>query len=254
MVSGLVFAALLSGFLGLLDPLGHYLGITFTLLIFGLPSLYLIVRKPLNAKKGVIAGLLFGVLFGFPFDFVATYAGAWVINEKYILFPRLILGVVHLDELVWFFFWVLFAVVFYEYFVENDRGWRISRHVGPAVAFGAFSTLAVIILFLVHPEVLKPQYAYLLLGSAALLPFLFTIVRRPRLLIKFAAITPFFFLVYLGFDLLALYKGWWIFSGNYIGGISAFGLFLPLEELVIWIFLGSCILTSYHELFIDDGK
>ncbi len=254
MVSSLVLAALALGYLGLLDPLGHYLGITFTLLIFGLPSLYLIIRKPLNAKKGVIAGLLFGALFGFPFDFVATYAGAWVINEKYILFPRLILGVVHLDELVWFFFWVLFAVVFYEYFVENDRGWRISHHVRTAIAFGVLSGLAVVAAFFIKPEILRPQYAYLLLGSAALLPFLFATVRRPRLLLKFAAITPFFFLVYLGFDLLALYKGWWSFSGNYIGGISAFGHFLPLEELVIWIFLGSGILTSYHELFIDDGK
>ena len=108
--------------------------------------------------------------------------------------------------------------------------------------------------FLVTPELIDIQYAYLLVGGAAVLPALYTMFRYPTIIPKLIFLIPFFFCVYLAFELIALHFGWWSFDGNYVSLVTILGLTFALEELVIWIILGSAVVAAYHELLVDDQR
>lgn len=224
-----------------------------TLLFFGLPSGYLIIRKPSNFKKAALGGLLFGLLWGFSFDFIAELNRAWSYPRP-LTFPDYFLGVVSLDVMIWFFLWAFLIIAFYEYFVEYDFSKKISPNIRYSIFFGFLTLSVVIALFKTNPDLLRFPYAYLVLGALTLGPFLYVVRKRPKLLHKFLKITPFFVFLYLSFELVALYLNLWNFPGQYLGMIEIWHLRFPLEEFVFWILASSAVAASYHELFIDDQK
>ncbi|HEY4474083.1 MAG TPA: hypothetical protein VI957_02895 [Candidatus Paceibacterota bacterium] len=172
-----------------------------------------------------------------------------------LLFPAAFLGVLNIDEWIWFFFWALFIVVFYEHFLDTKHySYRISHRVWCGIVFGILMSAGVIASFLVTPELIDIQYAYLLVGGAAVLPALYTMFRYPTIIPKLIFLIPFFFCVYLAFELIALHFGWWSFDGNYVSLVTILGLTFALEELVIWIILGSAVVAAYHELLVDDQR
>jgi ACR3 family arsenite efflux pump ArsB len=92
------------------------------------------------------------------------------------------------------------------------------------------------------------------MGTLAVLQFIYIMIRRPKLLPKTLKVIPFFFFVYLIFELIAMYLVQWTFPGQYIGSVSFGGLSFPIEELLFWVIISSGVGVSYHELFVDDGK
>ena len=253
-VSTLIIIAAVIGGGGYLSDFHGATGVVFTGLIFGVPTGYLLARKPQNIKKTVLAGLLFGILFGFPFDFVATYTRAWTVNSHTILFPNFILGVVHLDEIIWFFLWAAFVVTVYEHFIEHDKKWRVSRHVTYALICGSVIALLVVSIFWADPALLKIPYSYAVSGLLAISPLWYLLFIHPKLWKKLAITSLVFIPVYSLFEFVALGNGWWWFGGEYIASISIGGILLPVEELIYWIILGAGTVAAYHELFLDDGR
>ena len=226
-----------------------------TLVFFGLPSFYLIIRKPSNLKKAMISATLFGILWGFSFDFIAEFNGAWSWSSgNSLIFPKLFLGVVSLDIMVWFFLWIFLVVAFYEYFVEYDFSKKISPNVKYSVIFGIITLLVIVTISKIDPVVLKIPYTYLVLGMLALGQFFFVVIRKPKLLPKLLEVVPFFIILYLSFELVALYLGLWSFPGQYVGMIDIQNLRFPFEEFFFWIIASSAVAVSYHELYVDDQK
>jgi len=86
------------------------------------------------------------------------------------------------------------------------------------------------------------------------LPFFYVIFKKPKLLGKLLKAGLFNVFLFLSFELTALHLDQWRFPGEYIGTVQIFGLIFPLEEFVIWIILGTPIILSYYELFVDDGR
>lgn len=252
-VYGITAAVLIAGYLGLFAPLGNYLMLVFTLAIFGLPTAYLLYRNPGNIKNVTIAAFLFGVLYMFSFDFVATYTNAWAVDPNILLFPGAILGVVNLDDLVWFFFWVALVIAFYEQCIERHKEWRVSPHVWLGVALGVVAAAGVVLAYFFAPALFGMSHAFLVISVCAIVP-LGILFLRPHLIKKVGLTTLFFLPIYLGFDLVALANGWWSFDGNYIGGLVFFEKLLPWEEIVSWIVLGGGSVALYDELFLDDGE
>lgn len=251
----IVVIVLIAGHRGFFDNLHHFTGITFTLAIFGLPTLYLLFRKPENIQKALWAGFLFGILFGIPFEFMAMYSKAWIINPSYLLFSGTIFGVVSLDEVIWYFLWTAFAITFYEHFIEHDKKWTVSPHIYKGILFALFMNMIVFSIFHFAPQFLLIRHAYFILGICAIVPMFWLLNIHPKLFLKFVPITLFFAPIYLGHDIVAIEKGWWSFTGTYVfGGLNIMGHLLPLEEILFWIVLGSAVMASYHEIFLDDRK
>lgn len=198
---------------------------------------------------------MFGIFFAFPFDFLAELNNAWSWAAKEnLIFPNLIFGIVPVDVLIWYFFWMFSIFVFYEHFLEYDRSDKISPHFKFAFYPAIAASVSLIILFFINPKILKFGYAYLIIGLATLIPFLLFIVRKPTLLNKFLKVSLFFIFLYLSFELTALKLGQWHFPGQYIGTIKIFGLSLPFEEFFFWILASSTVMLSYYEFFVDDEK
>jgi len=224
-------------------------------LFFVIPSAYLMYRKPSNFKKAIVGGVLLGIVWGFAFDFIAEYNGAWSWSARNsLVFPKLLLGTVSLDILVWFFFWIFLVIAFYEYFIEYDFDDRISKRVIASFSCGVITDIFLIFLYKYFPIALEIKYAYLVLGLVTLLPFFYVIVRRPSLIPKLMAVLPFFIFLYLSYELAALSIGLWDFPGQYLGTIQLLHLTFPLEEFVFWILISGAVVAAYHELYIDDFR
>jgi len=163
-------------------------------------------------------------------------------------------GMVSLDILIWYFLWVFLTVSFYEYFAEYDFSKKISPHFKPALAIGLLVIPVIVGFSKIAPSALTFHFAYLVLGIATLIPFAAIVLRRPALFPKVIEIIPFFILLYLAFELTAVYTGLWGFPGHYIGEVSVFGFTFPFEEMFFWVIISSAVTASYHEYVIDDGK
>lgn len=229
--------------------------LTSTIFFFVVPSFYLLIRRrPRNIKRIFVASFLFGILFGFTFDFLAEFNEAWSWSPtKELVFPK-ILGIVPIDVIIWFFFWVFLLVVFYEHFIEHDRSDKISPHFKYAFYPGFVALILILAIFFINPGLLKLNYAYLGLGLCTLIPFIVSVIRRPILLGKFIKASAFFVFLYLSFELTALKLGQWQFPGQYIGIVKLLGYAVPFEEFFFWILMSSTIVLAYYELFIDDEK
>lgn len=229
--------------------------LTSIILFFVIPAFYLLIRRrPRNIKRILIASFLFGILFSFTFDFLAEFNNAWSWSPTdELIFPK-IFGIVPIDVIIWFFFWIFLIVVFYEHFVEHDRSDKISPHFKYAFYPAIAALIWVLVIFFVNSELLKFEYTYLGLGLCTLIPFIVLVIRKPALLRKFVRVSAFFIFLYLAFELTSLKLGQWHFPGQYIGTVELFSLKFPFEEFFFWILMSSTIVLAYYELFIDDEK
>lgn len=226
-----------------------------TLLFFGVPSLYLLLRQRRQLRRIFAAAFLFGIVFGFAFDFLAEINNAWSwAGTDQLVFPYKILGVVNIDVMIWFFLWVFFAVIFYEHFFETDRAVKLSSHFKYA-----FYPMGIVIVLLIFTYVFKKDllvipYTYFVLGIFTLFPFAYLMLKNRHCLPKLLKASLFFVPLYFIYELTALSLDQWRFPGQYIWSVAISTLAFPLEELIIWIFASSTILLSYYELYVDDMK
>lgn len=75
-----------------------------------------------------------------------------VVCRGIVALPRILLGVVSLDIMIWFFLWIFTIIAFYEYFVEYDFSTRISSNAKQSVLLGAVVLAALLIVFNAKPE------------------------------------------------------------------------------------------------------
>lgn len=224
-----------------------------SLLFFGVPSLYLIWRRPRNFKKAFIAGGILGLLLGFPFDFIAEVNNAWGWGGDFSPIWNF-LGVVSVDVMVWFFLWVFLIVAFYEYFIENDTSTRISPRAKWVALTGALISLLVVYLWHVAPHLLVMEYVYAKLGTITFVVCGILFYRNPHIIGKTIRTIPFFAFLFLAYEVTALHTDLWTFPGMYLGSISAGPIVFPLEELIVWVIASSAIVAAYYEFCIDDNK
>lgn len=223
-------------------------------LFLGVPSVYLIIRGDMKKKEALTAALIFGGLWCFLLDYMAELSGAWAWQDETLLFSYKIFGVVTPDAIIWTFLWVLYLVLFYEHMLEHDRRDKVSSRVRYTLIFGLSVLMVVILLHYLRPETLRFTFGYFVLGLCTLPPLIYTLYRKPKLLIKFLKAAAFFVPLYLAYEITGLALGQWDFPGMYIGTIDIQGLVLPIEEFLFWIVLSSVVVLSYYELYIDDMR
>lgn len=240
-----------------------------TLLIFGLPSIYISYRDKNLVKKSVAFAFLLTVPFTFLFDYLITVDKGWHI-VNYIFNFRL-LGVVAIEQFIWTFLWAFQIIIFYEYFLDKQKKINllalISKLLGRKNAFISkrmklfslilFAALLIIAVFIsVNPSGLRINYAYFWLGLIfAVIPLLIFLTKFPNFWLKFSKITAYFVLLAVMVEFVGLKLNHWVFPGNhYLGMIGFFGYRIPLEEFFLYFLISTPALLSYYEFLDDDRK
>lgn len=227
-----------------------------TILFFAVPAAYLFIRKPCPLKRILSASIFFGLVLMFEMDFLAELNEVWVVPNP--LFSAKILGVATIDIMIWSFLWVFFVVVFYEHFFEHEKIGRISPNFIYGLSSAFSILLTVLLLYSINPEILKFNYAYLILGISSFAPFAFSAIRNKvlvrRLALRFIKVASFFFFVHLAHELTAVKLGQWYFPAQSIAYVELVSVRFPIEEFVFWIVLSTAILLADYEYFIDDAK
>lgn len=165
-----------------------------------------------------------------------------------------ILGVVQFDVLVWFFFWVMYFILFYEHFVDDERYKKISKNAPKVFYFGVFVAILIIIIYFLKQDLLRSNYTYFRLCLGVLAIFILISLKKQKLVKKILPISGFFFFVYLSHEIVSLTLNQWSFPGQYLGMVPFWGVSFPIEELIFWICFSSTIGATYYEVSFDDGK
>jgi len=218
-------------------------------LIAGPSIAYLLWQHQNLLKKLTLSTLIFGGLLGFGFEFVQEFNKSYSVVSR--IFPK-IFNVVPLDNVLGHMLMALLTLVFYEHFISERNSPRISPRVRYAViTFTALVALE-IFLYFVFPDWLIYSYSYAWLGAIAILPLFLYIFMRPREAGKIMSVIPFFFLLYLATEILAVKYRWWIYpSAHYVGHVQLFDLTFPFEELFFWMLFYAPAIISYYKIFID---
>ncbi len=237
-----------------------YLQINFlssTILIFGLPSLYLAFKLKNQIKKVAIFSLIFSIPFTFIFDYLIVKDHGWYIVQT--IFPFRLFDVVVLEQFVWGFIFVFYTIIFYEYFLDKK-----SRKKDPIIArgmkwlsLGLLLSLSLFIYLVIYfSEVVRLNYAYAVLGILfGALPLTFFLVSMPKFTRRFLKGFSYFSVVALINEYVSLYLHHWIFPGNnFIGTTNFFGFKIPYEEIFFYFIIAAPIIFTYYEFFDDDRK
>src|SRR3990167_4015079 len=89
-----------------------------TLLFFGLPSLYLSFKKPKLIKRALFFAGTISIPMTIVLDSPAFFDRTWFVPNSAFRFLR---DSVPIEDVVWSFLWLYFAVIFWEYFLDYAR-------------------------------------------------------------------------------------------------------------------------------------
>lgn len=225
-----------------------------TFLFFGLPALYLSIRKPWLVKKG----LIFSVVATIPLIFIVGY----LVNINDVWYVPSILnfrlpGYVSIEDFVWVLLWFYYAVIFYEYFIDLGKK---KDPISKNIKYMATIMTSLLVLFLliqtINSNLLYFKHSYLKLGIILMLiPLITFLAYFPKLLAKYIRIAVYFFSLSILFEISALYANqWWFYEESAVGTIELFGQRFPFEEFFFWFVIGVPAALAYYEFFADDRK
>lgn len=234
---------------------GTYLGNNlFSGIVLTIPSvIYLGLRKKKNWKKLILASLIFGVLFGFALSFYAEATKSWSTNTP--IFNYRVFGMSALEEILGQGIMALLVFTFYEHFFDNERKSKLNKRVIWAILLGIFGSLFLILLHEYLPQKFSTfEYPYVVVGTIAILPLIYILIKRPGFLPKLVLTGVYFFILWFVIEFQAVAYNYWLYPGNYIGWVDILGVRYPFEELFYWMMLYAPTIIVYYEFSIDDGK
>lgn len=224
-------------------------------LFYILPALFLSWKLPGQIVK--TAQLAFvGSLLGLIFDYSAEVTATWVFPQTYFSFK--LLGVTPIEVPLWFFFWTYLVIMFYEYFLEQDKKReKIASTAKTLLWVGLVIYLTFYFLITVWRMPFAVPYTYLTFGVLyAFIPLVLMLYFYPKLRAKFLIVIAYFFLHSLVYEIVGLRYGSWSFpaTSQFVGWIQLFSFKFPFEEFFFWITVASAGILAWYEFFDDDRK
>jgi hypothetical protein len=222
----------------------------FTLLIILIPPTVVnFIWLKDSRFKITIFSIVTVLLFAPPVEISARLADVWNVQT---IFPEF-LGLVSVENMIFAFinfFWIL---VFYEYFVDGDRGKIISKRFKYIVTLFCLFSILIYSLYAYNQEIVTLSYfqiAFIIL----IVPAVAIFSKKPKLLKKTILPTLFFALVFFVYELVALKIGNWWWPGDYWLTFTVWGEIFPVDDIIIWYFLSTPVLIGGYEFFVDDWK
>lgn len=227
--------------------------LTSLLLFWGLPSLLLTIWLPSRALKAALFASVATVLqTGLNIIFYTT-------NQWYVvsMFDNRFLGFMAWEDIPYFFLFVYFPIMFWEYFYDkqtHEHTW--TKRMTRLASVFIFVALAVTAAWAWVPRIIQIPYFYLLVTIVlVLIPLSLESILRPRLGLKFVRVGLYFAFVAILYELTAIYLGQWYFpSDTFIGWVHIIGLKFPIEEFLTWIVFGAAAILTWYEYFDDDNR
>ena len=198
----------------------------------------------------LIFSLVSAFIFAPPVELAARLANAWDVQS---VFPR-IFGLVPLENMLFAFLNFLWALSFYEYFIDKDHAQRhLSRYFKFLV--GLYVIFAGVIFSLYFYDSTTVSLQYMILAVIVLfIPALLIFGHRPALIKKTLIPTLFFALVFFVYEIVSLLVGSWWWPGEYVFPVMLFGHTFPIDDIIIWYFVSTPVLIGGYEFFADDDK
>lgn len=222
-------------------------------LFWGIPSALLTIWAYRRASKAAVFAV-FLTVFLMSLDIIYYISKQWYVITT--LNHRL-LGFIAWEDVIYFFLFVYFPVIFWEHFHEKQRPERPwGKRMTLFVCISLFSSVAIWTTWLWAPHFLQMPYFYLLTCLLFVaLPITFEIVFNPKLTLKFISTGLYFAYVAILYELTALQLGHWHYpSEQFLGWVEVVGLRFPVEELFAWILFGAAAILAVYEYFDDDNK
>lgn len=215
-----------------------------------LPSLVNFLWLHHARARVFIFSLVSAVIFAPPVELAARLANAWDVQS---VFPRMF-GLVPLENMLFAFLNFLWALSFYEYFIDKDH---IQQSVSKYFKFliGLYVIFAGVIfsLYFYDPTTISLQYMVLAV-IILFIPAVLIFWHKPLLIKKTLIPTLFFALVFFVYEIVSLLVGSWWWPGEYVFPITLLGHIFPIDDIIIWYFVSTPVLIGGYEFFIDDDK
>lgn len=225
-----------------------------TILFFGVPSLYLSIRKKSLIKKTTIFSFLFIIPISIIIDYLGIRDNSWWVPQT--VFGMRFFGGIPFEDLVWSFLIAYFVVSFYEFFLDRKDEPGVKKHMNYLIGGTLIVFFIFIIFLIVSPGILHVPYAYLWMGILTVIAPLITFLSFfPKLIGRYTILGAYFFFVTLLQEIATLHLNNWQFLGtNFIGWFELFGYRFPVEEFILYISLMAAAIAVYYEFFDDDQK
>lgn len=226
-----------------------------TVLFLGAPVVYLYLRldRPTQKKRILAMATIFGIWHGYVFAYIANWNSIWAWPEESLSWGWL-LGVNPI-EWIWVALWITFIVLFYEKFIERDTKSAVSHRIWWAIIPIIFMTSMLYVFTVYVPTALTWPYAYAVLSVLMFPPVIVLLFKNAAVFKKIGLSMLFFIPVHIVHEITGVMLNHWYFPGEYFWIVPLPGnTHAPVEEFFIWILLGSFVVLSYYELYVDDGK
>lgn len=235
----------------------HFNFLSSTIVMFGLPSLWLAYKTQNQVKKVAIFSLLFSIPFTFVFDYLISKDQGWYVVNT--LFPYRLFNIVAIEQFAWGYLFVFYVTIFYEYFLDKKSSQKDSL-IKPGMKWLSlvlFTALAIFIYFVINfGKVITLNYAYVILGTSfGTLPLLIFLLYFPRLTKRFLKAITYFSGITILNEYVSLSLQLWTFPGNNVLGKTVFfGFIVPYEEVFFYFIIAAPLIFAYYEFFDDDRK
>jgi hypothetical protein len=222
-----------------------------------LPTLILLLLKRGVAKNMFLFSFSLGLPFGLYLQIIAERNNVW----KYVpIIPFFHIKDIPLEALLWYPSWFGLVIATYLFFFDQHSHKLKFKTLIPKhlryFGFCSFLCLISIVLLLINEHYSQFPYAYIFLISPLVLfsLFLFKDKKFGHFVKIFFPTTLILFLPMLVYDLLGVSTHQWIFPGQYLYNLN-FGLArLPVEEFVMWLWVGPASVIAYFEEFESNFK
>ena len=222
--------------------------LTSIILFYGLPSLWLSVRCFKAIKRAAIVSFLGTIIF-IAVDYIATIEGGWVVTTLFSYRP---LGILSVENSLFFFLGAYVVIMFYEHFSERHKHPR-KTHLKLLVLLSALILTVFFLILYINPEILIIRYSYLwIIVFFLLIPDLLIFATHKKLILKFFKSNLYMIGLNFSFELVALHLRQWSFPGHFIGWIYVFGLRFPIEEFIFYILAAGMTILVWYEFFEEE--
>ena len=154
-----------------------------TILFFAIPAIYISFWHRKFIKKALIVSAA-----ALPFTLIVEYimgvTGQWVFPSS--IFNSRLFGFTAYEVFFWYFAWIYFIVMFYEYFLEEKCTHKLSS---PRLKYVFFAFVALVGLFLAKMAItgsfVAIPYFYLIWGiTFGIIPIILVLLKFPNLFTK----------------------------------------------------------------------
>lgn len=225
---------------------GHIIG---HLLIFVVPGMYLMVRYHSIRSHAFLVSIVFGLAAGTLLQVVAELNQVWLYEPA---FPFFNLNGLPMEAIAWYVMWSGFAICVYSVFFDRRRT-KVERrenlkHHAPFLLLGATVFTLTMLLAILNAELFIVEHPYLVFGIPVFfLPLLVVFYLRRHVFNEIYRAALFLSIFALVYEVIGLHVGWWTFPGNFITTIPIGAVSVPLEEIILWVSLGSLSVLAWYE-------